>query len=163
MTVHIRYFTSTDRTSLEKTIDAVCAESRWMSTSCFQPTPSWRHALEEPNCSRHCLLVAEDRDQIVGWCRVLPSECKTEVNEAELGIGLLAPYRNQGVGTKLVRCALDWARETNLPCLWLRTRKSNTRARRVFRRCGFHPFGISGDWIRMVYPIEDSAAQGEIL
>jgi RimJ/RimL family protein N-acetyltransferase len=163
MNAHIRHFAPTDRVSLERAIDAVCAEGRWMSTTCFQPTPSWRHALQEPTCSRHCLLVAEDRDRIVGWCRALPSECKAKVNEAELGIGLLAPYRNQGLGTQLVRCALDWAGEANLPRLRLRTRKSNTRARRVFTRCGFRPLDISGDWIKMVYPVADSAAQGEHL
>lgn len=161
MSTHIRRFTLADRASLERAINAVCAEGRWMRTERFEPTPSWQHALEDPACSRHCLLVVEDRDRIVGWCRALPSECKTKVNEAELGIGLLAPYRNQGVGTKLVHCALDWAKKANLPCLWLRTQKSNTRARRVFKRCGFHPLDISGDWIKMAYPVADSAAQGE--
>jgi hypothetical protein len=51
MKAHIRCFTLSDRPSLKATIDAICAEGCWMFTSNFQPTSSWRHALEEPTCS----------------------------------------------------------------------------------------------------------------
>lgn len=148
MKAHIRCFTLSDRPSLKATIDAICAEGCWMFTSNFQPTSSWRHALEEPTCSCHCLLIAEVQDRIVGWCRVLPSECKANVNDAELGIELLPNYRNQGLGTALVHRTLDWAREENLHHLRLRTRRDNTRARRVFTHCGFHPVSIRAIGLR---------------
>jgi RimJ/RimL family protein N-acetyltransferase len=161
MNAHIRRFTPSDRASLEKAINIVCAEGRWMSTSHFQPTPGWRHALEEPTCSRHCLLVVEDQDRIVGWCRVFPETCEGAVKEAELGVGLVTSYRNHGLGAALVRHALNWAGEADLHHVWLNTREDNARARRVFARCAFRPAGISGDWIKMVYQIEDVEAQGE--
>ncbi len=152
--MNVRRFVRSDRASLEEAINAVCAEGRWMSTSSFQPTPAWRHALEQPNCSNHCLLVAEEKGHIVGWCRVLPAACKGEVTKAELGIGLLPDYRNRGLGTVLVQRVLDWARETGLERLWLRTREDNTRARRVFARCGFFACGKSDGWIRMIRQLQ---------
>jgi len=133
----IRRFASRDRTQLIQTIDAVCGEGRWMSTTRFEPTPAWTHALEEPDCVNHLLLVVEDKDRVVGWCRTLPTKCQQDKQEATLGIGLLPAYRDRGIGTALVRQALAWAGGAGYQRIRLTTHPNNARAIHVFRRCGF--------------------------
>lgn len=134
MTLKIRRFASADRAALVAVIDAVCAEGRWMSTRRFEPTLDWTHALQEPLCPGHQLLVAECQGEVIGWCRLFPKDGK---NEVVLGIGLLPKYRHRGLGTALVRRALHWGRDTGYQRVSLTTRLNNARAIHVFSRCGF--------------------------
>ena len=133
----IRPFTDRDKPDLISTIDAVCAEGRWMRTLRFEPTPVWAHALENAGCSDHLLLVVEDDAQIVGWCRTFPTSCRDGATTASLGIGLLPTHRDQGNGTALVCASLEWAAGATLDQLTLMTRPDNQRAIHVFGKCGF--------------------------
>lgn len=108
-----------------------------MSAPRFEPTPVWTHALEEPDCPYHLLLVVQDACHVIGWCRTFPSICNAYRQRADLGIGLLPEYRNQGLGTTLVRQSLDWARMRGIQYVTLTTRPDNIRALGVFTRCGF--------------------------
>ncbi|MBM4428757.1 MAG: GNAT family N-acetyltransferase [Chloroflexi bacterium] len=137
MTPQIRIFTSNDRLGLIPTIDFVCGEGRWMSTTRFEPTPSWTHALEEPHCPCHLLLVVEDAGCVVGWCRTFPKDGWSETQEATLGLGLLPAYRNRGIGTALIRQSLSWARDAGYWRVSLTTYPNNARAIHVFSSCGF--------------------------
>lgn len=131
-------------------MDNICAEG-WMRTSRFEPTPSWERVLSGPPDEAHLLLIAADGDVPVGWCRLFPTEVP---GEAELGIGLLEPYRNQGAGTQMVRRALGWANQRGISRLTLTTRTDNTRAIRVFEKCGFEFTGRHEDiWLEMARSI----------
>jgi RimJ/RimL family protein N-acetyltransferase len=108
-----------------------------MSTRHFEPTPSWKHALEKINCSCHKLLVVEWDEKIVGWCRSFPFSRREDPLRAELGIGLLAQFRNQGIGTELVMRSLEWAEIAGLYRVDLTVSLENLVAIHVFRKCGF--------------------------
>ena len=143
----VRPYRVRDRDGLISVIDAVCAEGRWMKTDRFEPTPVWEHALADPGCPCHLLLVAVDGTRITGWCRVFPTG---DNGEGEIGIGLLAPYRNQGLGTRMLRRAVKWAKEHHFTRLKLTTRADNTRAIRVFKRCGFVITASTPEgWVKM--------------
>ncbi len=134
MNIRLRPYTPADRIPLVEVIDAVCAGCAWMSTRRFQPTFAWLHALDEPTCPRHLLLVAEN-SHTVGWCRLLSeSEAQTAI---ELGIGLLPEYRGRGIGTALVQSALRWAVGAGYRRVTLDVHSDNAPARRLFERCGF--------------------------
>ena len=125
-----------------------------MRTTRFEPTPAWEHALTEPDCPNHLLLVAHDGEQAIGWCRAFPTGAQAG---AELGIGLLPPYRNQGLGTDMVRKTLNWACGQGLARLTLTTRDDNHRAIHVFEKCGFSPTGRNeGKWIEMEYLLQNT-------
>lgn len=136
MTISLRPYTVSDRAGLIQTINTVCSEGRWMSTTQYEPTPTWEHALQEPGCSCHQLLLAMRAGSVVGWCRIFP-KTGSMPEAASLGIGLLPPYRDQGIGTRLVRQALTWAWSVGLKRVTLLTRLDNHRAWRVFFHCGF--------------------------
>ena len=122
-----------------------------MRTSRFEPTPAWEHALANPDCPCHLLLVAVDKSRIIGWCRVFPSG---EGREGEVGLGLLAPYRNRGLGTRMLRQAIEWARERQFTRLKLITRVDNERAIHVFKRCGFTANdSTQGEWMEMTFSL----------
>jgi RimJ/RimL family protein N-acetyltransferase len=155
----LRSFAWGDREGLVTAINTVCSEGRWLSTRQFEPTPAWLHALQTPDCPRHCLLVVEDGGSIVGWCRLFPVSCTEEADEAELGIGLLPSYRDMGLGTELVHQMLDWARKAGLQRVRIVTRADNHRAIHVFTGCGFRPSQVSGTHIEMVCPLNENASK----
>jgi len=119
-----------------------------MATRRFEPTPAWLHALAEPDCSCHLLLVAEDAGRVVGWCRVFrdPSGEKGDAagTSASIGLGLLPGYRGLGYGKTLLQRALGWAAGQGLRYVWLATRPENERAVRLFLKLGFRP---TGEWV----------------
>lgn len=138
MTPSIRRFGLCDSPGLVSTINAVCAEGRWMRTLRYEPTPAWEHALNDADCPEHLLLVVEDAARIVGWCRTFPTSCQNGSSmQASLGIGLVPAFRDRGIGTALVRTSLDWARGAGLARITLTARPDNQRALHVFRKCGF--------------------------
>ena len=142
----IRQFISGDGANLIATIDTVCGEGRWMSTPRYEPTPTWTHALGQADCIRHSLLVVEVNHAIVGWCRLFSDRpCNGFQSEASLGIGLLPPHRDMGIGTALVRESLDWAFSVGISSVTLSTRTDNARAIRVFEKCGFGPTGHTSE------------------
>ena len=93
-------------------INAVCAEGM-MATRRFEPTPAWTHALDEPDCPCHLLLVVEDAGQVVGWCRAFRDSSgetgHATGDAASIGLGLLPGYRGRGYGKALLQRAIDWA------------------------------------------------------
>ncbi len=146
MSIRLRTYTLADRVGLIQTIDVVCAGRVWMSTRHFEPTPAWTHALDNPGCPRHLLLVAENR-QVIGWCRLL-AEVESRAT-IELGIGLLPEYRGRGIGSMLVRSALTWAKATCYRRVILVVHSDNRIARHVFERCGFAYGAADRDWLSM--------------
>ncbi|GEM_PF-630825 len=149
MKVILRSYALSDRTGLIRAINAVCGEGLWMSTSRFEPTPAWEHALADPNCGCHLLLLAVGTNAPVGWCRVF-REPDVQGTVASLGIGLLPIYRDRGIGTQMAQKALAWAWSADVERVVLRTRRDNHRAVRVFSRCGFYVTDEAGEgWVEM--------------
>lgn len=142
----IRQFAVGDRANLIAAIDAVCGEEQWMCTRNFEPTPDWTHALVQVGCLRHLLLVVEAGPTVIGWCRTFPIyPCNGFQPEANLGIGLLEPYRNMGIGTALVCESLQWALSVGMRNVTLATRVDNARAIHVFEKRGFRATGDTPD------------------
>lgn len=145
MTLQISPMHIGDQASLVAAINIICAESRWMATTQFGPTSSWRHALGDPDCERHVLLAAREANRVVGWCRIFPTDCQRSTEAAELGIGLLKEYRGQGWGTELLCSALAIATQIGLNCILLSVHPANLVARHLFTRYGFRDVRIGSD------------------
>ncbi len=127
-------------------VNAVCAEGM-MRTARYEPTPAWEHALAEPDCPCHLLLVALDGADVVGWCRLFPAG---EDREVELGIGVLSGYRRQGVGRALLSAALEWADRRKADVV-LQTRSDNLPAVRLFGQKGFRTVHREGGLLTMYH------------
>ncbi len=121
-----------------------------MRTLLYEPTPAWEHALVQPHCKCHLLLVATHNARVVGWCRAFP---EPQTKRAEIGLGLLSGYRDQRVGSSFIAATLAWAKGQGLENLTLRTRHDNMQAIYLFQKFGFEQSGEveKHGWLRMVY------------
>ena len=65
---------------------------------------------------------------------------------AEIGYGLLEPYRGQGYAAEAVRAAVDWAfRHPEVREIEAETEPGNTASQNVLAKCGFLPNGTTGE------------------
>jgi GNAT superfamily N-acetyltransferase len=135
--VIIRPFIENERYSLSTAINAVCADCEWMLTQYFMPTSEWIHALTVPECRSHLLLIVEEKKRTIGWCRIFPENCSSLAYCAELGIGLLRDYRNQGIGRRLLLSSLQWVKHQELQQVNLSVSVENKIALHLFYACGF--------------------------
>lgn len=89
-------------------------------------------------------LIVRARSSAGGPAPVLGYACVWRVQN-ELWINNLAvrpSHRCLGLGTQLLRAALELGRQLGCECALLEVRPSNRQARRLYRREGFHTVGL---------------------
>lgn len=99
------------------------------------PNP-WRRSFFASDIFRPDALcvVAEDSRRVVGY---LVAWGREEVHIANIAV---APeVRRQGIGTRLMETALEFARHQGADSVYLEVRISNTGAQKFYRRFGFVP------------------------
>jgi ribosomal protein S18 acetylase RimI-like enzyme len=86
-------------------------------------------------------LVALTEGRVVGWCDLRPKAAATQRHSAVLGMGVVAPFRGQGLGTALLDASLRGAQERGYRRLELVVRADNAHAIALYHRFGF---GVEG-------------------
>jgi len=75
-----------------------------------------------------------------------------------LSIAVSPTVRGQGLGSKLMQCALDYFREKKVPLIRLEVRPDNVPAKRIYEKLGFIAAGLTkdsqGDWLIMLKEME---------
>ena len=79
---------------------------------------------------------------MVGWCDVTPKPRPIYAHSGVLGMGLLPPYRGQGIGKRLMLQALAAARAFPLQRVELTVRENNKNAIALYRSVGFEIEGV---------------------
>lgn len=83
------------------------------------------------------LYVALDGERAIGNIGIRAGAHPQTRHVGTIGISVLAPYRNQGVGSRLLDAAIDWAGTARLNRLELEVLANNPLARRLYERKGF--------------------------
>ena len=87
-------------------------------------------------------FVALSEEKIIGWCDITSLDRPVFAHIGSLGIGVLAPYRGQGVGEALIKIALQAAKAKGLTRIELTVRESNNPAIALYEKFGFITEGI---------------------
>ncbi len=93
-----------DKSAIIANINAISQEKIYLIGDEYVPTPAWEAALNgETNAVPLILVVAEVDGQIVGHGRAFPEGFSWKsLHVAEIGLALLKPYRNQGIGGEIL-------------------------------------------------------------
>lgn len=78
--------------------------------------------------------------------------CKGAENEEYIYLGDLSvseEYRNNGIGTKLIKTAERFAEETGIPTILFHVEKSNISAFRLYERLGYSIMDDEGTRFKM--------------
>ena len=87
-------------------------------------------------------FVAVNGGKVVGWCNVAIQNGTAFAHCGTLGMGVIAPYRRQGIGYKLLRRTVEAAKKNGLERLELQVYNSNLPAITLYKRFGFHVEGV---------------------
>ncbi len=74
------------------------------------------------------------KGKVVGWCDITSLHRHAFAHSGSLGIGLLAPYRGQGIGVALIRTALNKAKAIGLTRIKLTVRENNKKAIALYEK-----------------------------
>jgi len=119
-------------------LDAVSRERKYLAAEEGLPIERCREFARR-NVEKgypHVVAVADGR--VVGWCDIVPPRTQWGFqHRGFLGMGILVPYRGQGVGTRLLGAALARAQQIGLERVGLEVFAFNSAAVALYRKAGF--------------------------
>jgi len=127
---------------LRQTLDTVAREKRFLAFTEAPPEADCRAFYESIIANGWCQMIAVLDGQVVGWCDVLPVIGQARAHAGTLGIGLIPSARQRGIGTRLMRAAIDTAWASGLTRIELTVRADNLHAKALYERLGFHVEGL---------------------
>jgi RimJ/RimL family protein N-acetyltransferase len=119
------------------TLDTVAREGIYLASTEAKPLESLRGFVLSSIEKRNPIMFAMDDERLVGWCDITRSHTQISAHCGHLGMGVLADYRGQGIGTRLITAALDAAREAVIPRVELTVYATNLAAIKLYRKAGF--------------------------
>ena len=87
--------------------------------------------------------------KVIGWCDISSFHRETMVHSGVLGLGVIAPYRHQGIGRALLERTLTQARTQGFTRIELTVRQSNQRAIALYKKIGFVIEGLHRKAVRI--------------
>lgn len=92
-------------------------------------------------------VVAVAGDEVIGWCDLRPKTAPTLRHSAVLGMGIVAAYRGQGIGSRMLAATLELAWARGIRRAELNVRSDNTPAIALYRRFGFVAEGTCRNYV----------------
>jgi ribosomal protein S18 acetylase RimI-like enzyme len=124
-------------TGFRDCLDAVAKEKRYLAQTQALPLERIEGFVRDSVANDAVQFVALDGVAIVGWADIFPAWADAVKHRGALGMGVLAAYRGQGIGERLLRACLAKARAKGMTRIELEARADNERAIRLYERLGF--------------------------
>jgi ribosomal protein S18 acetylase RimI-like enzyme len=131
-------------------LDRVAREGRHLA---MLEAPSFvrtrRFVLDSLKAGAIHVVAVTGHDEVIGWCDLRPKSAPTLRHSAVLGMGLIAPFRGLGLGSRLLAATLEGAGQAGLQRAELIVRADNAPAIALYRRFGFELEGTLRDYLRV--------------
>jgi ribosomal protein S18 acetylase RimI-like enzyme len=128
-------------------VDSVAKERRYLA---MLEAPSFtrtrRLVLDSLKAgAAHVVAVADG--EVIGWCDLRPKTAPTLRHSAVLGMGIVAAYRGQGIGSRMLTATLELAGVRGIRRAELNVRSDNAPAIALYRRFGFAEEGTCRNYM----------------
>jgi len=101
-----------------------------------RPAEYWTEWVTQGASGRDAVIAVAEHDRAVG----ISTGYVREPGVARLaGMWVAPPARGTGISAKLVEYVVQWARDIGCKAITLGVTETNTRAFRLYEKCGFHP------------------------
>ena len=124
-------------TGFHATLDAVAREGHYLVLTrapAIESTRQWVEGHIDRGIPQYVALA--DR-AVVGWCDIIPDAHPGFEHGGRLTVGVLLAHRRQGIGRRLIKTAIDAAREFGLQRVELEVFASNRFAIQLYEEAGF--------------------------
>jgi ribosomal protein S18 acetylase RimI-like enzyme len=145
--------------SFHRALDAVARERRYLDLEA-PPLDAARNFVLDMIRQHNPQFVALSGSEVVGWCDVRRQSRPIYAHGGILGIGLLPPFRGQGIGTRLITTALNAARTTGFSRVELTVREANTNAIELYEKVGFVVEGLQRNAVKIDGEYENVIVMG---
>jgi RimJ/RimL family protein N-acetyltransferase len=150
-------------TGFRSALDSVAREKRYLAFLEAPPADEVDGFIRRNIRAGHAQFVALVGGEVVGWSDIIPIDRPVCAHIGTLGIGIVAGYRSQGIGTALMHAAIDKARSNGLTRIDLTCRASNLGAQALYRKLGFVDEGLRKRGARVDGVYEDVVAMSLLL
>jgi RimJ/RimL family protein N-acetyltransferase len=128
-----------------RALDFVARERKYLAFLEAPPLDSTRQFVMHNIAKGYPQFVAVAGGDVVGWCDVIPKARPIHAHSGSLGMGLLPPFRGQGIGAALIDVTLREARRLGFVRIELTVHADNERAIALYERVGFKKEGTMQD------------------
>ena len=131
----LRPASPTDAKITQTNVQKVCAEQIYLYTDTFVITTEWKQVLAKSIDEKNGQLLAlvEVNEEVIGHLRVFPPWYGQKGRHVgEIGLLIIKPWRERGIGTAMVSYALEWAKIANFQKLIASVFSTNHRALNLF-------------------------------
>ena len=118
-------------------VDSVAKERKYLSFLEGPPLEMSREFVEGNIKGNWPQVVAIHDNKLIGWCDISSLQRPIYEHCGELGIGVLKPFRGQGIGEALIRAALEKAKARGLTRIELTVFEPNKAAMHLYTKLGF--------------------------
>ncbi len=143
MNFNISTITETHIDDFWSAVDSVARERKYLAFLEGPPVDSTRDfVLGNIRGNWPHLVATNEEGKIIGWCDISALDRPVFAHIGSLGIGILAPYRGQGLGKALIAAALQKAKLKGLTRIELTVRENNKPAIALYEKFGFVTEGV---------------------
>lgn len=108
-----------------------------------RPPAWWREMAERNGGEGAGVIMLAETEGVAGMAGVwAPTNPKLAHAGTLWGVYVRPAFRGTGIGARLVRACIDWARAKPLAVVRLGVAVGNDAAIRCYERCGFVPYGV---------------------
>ena len=91
--------------------------------------------------------MALEKDRVIGWVDIFPKRAAAVKHCGSLGMGILAEYRGQGIGERLLVACVEKAQKNGISRIELQVRTDNQNAIRLYKKVGFLTEAVLADYL----------------
>lgn len=118
-------------------LDAVAREKRYLAQIEALPLERIEGFVRASVANDAVQFMAVEGGRVVGWADIFPSWAHAVAHCGTLGMGVLAEYRGQGIGRRLLEACIHKAWRKGITRIELEVRADNERAIRLYQAMGF--------------------------
>ena len=141
MEIDIRPIQLSDTASFRQAVGSVAREKRFLMTTDAFSLERTTEFVSKNIDNNYAQYVAISDGEVVGWADIVPKSCPSEKHCGGLGMGIIAPYRGQGLGDRLLANAIRHSWDIGLTRLQLGVFDDNHRAMALYHKHGFQHEG----------------------
>jgi ribosomal protein S18 acetylase RimI-like enzyme len=117
--------------------DVLLRHNELESRMFFVATVGGGESLSDSESSGDRRSETDPQDEVVGWAHLHAPELEKLGHTAELTVGVVEGYRGQGIGSRLLERALEWAEENDYEKLYQSVPSTNEAAIEFFEDQGW--------------------------
>ena len=142
MAIEIRLITPADITGFRDALDSVSKEKRYLASFEAPELDRVSKFVLDNIATNISQFVALDGSRVVGWADISPERAAAIKHCGSLGMGVVAEYRGQGIGERLLVACIQKAQRNGISRIDLHVRIDNQNAIELYKKAGFQTEGV---------------------